>query len=219
MVCSAAKLLLLTEEGIVQLVDCAPSDAAMAHQIERFQQRLERAPKRGWQSSLPPTSLCSANTSRVLCVMCVPCAVCRVPCGTGIGTLEGPQVRDDCTLFLVDLLRKAKLGIVELEKSLQLASTNNNNKGALAAACRSLGLIAAQGNALIRPLTVAVVRVDQITLTETMVYVAIETADGALAYINNQVTLNTVHNLYRFSLPFICTFLWPQPHLSVNVSI
>ena len=49
--------------------------------------------------------------------------------------------------------------------------------------------------------------------------VAMETADRALAYINNQVTLNTVHNLYRFSLPFICTFLWPQPHLSVNVSI
>jgi hypothetical protein len=28
-----------------------------------------------------------------------------------------------------------------------------------------------------------------------------ETADRALAYIHNQVTLNTVHNLYRFSLP------------------
>jgi hypothetical protein len=84
--------------------------------------------------------------------------------------LEGAQVRDDCTLFLVDLLRKAQLGIAELEKSLQLASNNNNNKGALAAACRSLGLIAAQGNAHIHPLTVAVVQGDHITLTETMVY-------------------------------------------------
>lgn len=134
-----SRLLLLTEDGVVRLVDCAPSDAAMAHQIERFQQRLERAPKR-------------VNPS-------------------GIGALialEGAQVRDDCTLFLVDLLRKAKHRVDELEKSLQLASSNTN-KEALAAARKSLNVIVSE---------------------------AIETADRALGYINNQVTLNTVHILY-----------------------
>jgi hypothetical protein len=39
-----------------------------------------------------------------------------------------------------------------------------------------------------------------------MYVIAMETADRALAYINNQVTLNTVHNLYRF-LPLNLHFL------------
>jgi hypothetical protein len=75
---SAARLLLLTEDGVVRLVDCAPSDAAMAHQIERFQQRLERAPKRGLNPS-PLSSPCQPLLSQHAVWLCrVSCVVCRV---------------------------------------------------------------------------------------------------------------------------------------------
>lgn len=74
-------------------------------------------------------------------------------CGTGIGALialEGAQARDDGTLFLVDLLRKANHRVDELEK---LASTNTN-KEALAAARKSLNVIVSEGSTPIHFYTV-----------------------------------------------------------------
>jgi hypothetical protein len=194
-------LLLLTEEGVVRLIDCAPSDAAVTHQIERFQQRLERAPKRGSNSALfPLTPLLNQHAVVWFCR-----GVWRLLYGTGIGALialEGAQVRDDGTLYLVDLLRKANHRVNELEKSLQLAS----NKEALAAARKSLNVIVSEGSASLHFQWWRSSLTHNMSLYVCMYVIAMETADRALAYINNQVTLNTVHNLYRF-LPLNLHFL------------
>jgi hypothetical protein len=92
--------------------------------------------------------------------------VWRLLCGTGIGALialEGAQARDDGTLFLVDLLRKANHRVAELEK---LASTNTN-KEALAAARKSLNVIVSEGSTSLHFYTVVEITLD----TQGCVYV------------------------------------------------